>query len=118
MRQPKDFFRDIPDAEARQEHGRRSPAKIIEQLEGPFDPSEFIDRYEEALKALIASKDKGEKPQAAPAPKDTRPTDLMEALRQSLQRGGAPPARKAAPARQPTAAPKTARRASTRKKAG
>jgi non-homologous end joining protein Ku len=33
--------------------------KIIEQQEGPFDPSQFVDRYEEALKALIEDKQEG-----------------------------------------------------------
>jgi DNA end-binding protein Ku len=36
--------------------------KIIQQLEGPFDPSRFVDRYEAALKALIEDKRKGHKP--------------------------------------------------------
>ena len=30
--------------------------KIIEQQEGPFDPEQFTDRYEEALRAMIAAK--------------------------------------------------------------
>ena len=34
-------------------------AKIIDQLEGPFDPSQFNDRYEDALRALIKEKEKG-----------------------------------------------------------
>src|ERR1700710_847480 len=33
--------------------------KIIDQLEGPFDPSLFTDRYEDALRALIKEKEKG-----------------------------------------------------------
>jgi len=115
VRKPVDFFRDIPDAEPKA--GMVDIAsKIIEQLEGAFEPDEFIDHYEEALKALIASKDKGEKPKAAPAPKDTPTSDLMEALRRSLQRGSAPPARKA-PARTSSSAPATARRKPARKKA-
>ena len=59
--------------------------KIIEQGEGDFDPSTFTDRYEEALKALIASKGKGQAPVTAEPPKDTEVSDLMEALRKSLQ---------------------------------
>ena len=35
--------------------------KIIEQQEGEFDPYDFKDRYEEALRDLIAAKEKGEK---------------------------------------------------------
>jgi DNA end-binding protein Ku len=112
VRSPAEFFRDIPDATP--DKGMVEIAsKIIEQLEGPFEPSEFVDRYEQALKALIASKDKGEKPKAQAAPKDTPASDLMEALRRSLQRGAAPPARKAPAARAAPAKPaprKTARR--------
>ena len=62
--------------------------KIIEQQEGPFDPSQFTDRYEEALKALIASKQKGHKVAKVAKPDDTNVIDLMAALRASL--GGAP----------------------------
>jgi DNA end-binding protein Ku len=58
--------------------------KIIEQKEGPFDPSKFVDRYEEALKALIAEKEKGHKPVAAEEPGDTNVVDLMAALKASL----------------------------------
>jgi DNA end-binding protein Ku len=62
--------------------------KIIEQREGPFDPSQFVDRYEEALKALIADKQKGHKIAKVEEPEDTNVIDLMAALRASL--GGKP----------------------------
>jgi DNA end-binding protein Ku len=58
--------------------------KIIEQQEGPFDPSQFVDRYEEALKALIADKQKGHKVAKVEEPEDTNVIDLMAALRASL----------------------------------
>jgi len=58
--------------------------KIIEQKEGPFDPSQFVDRYEEALKALIEDKKKGAKPAKVAEPDDTNVVDLMSALRASL----------------------------------
>ena len=58
--------------------------KIIEQQEGPFDPSQFVDRYEEALKALIEDKKKGDKPAQVAPPDDTNVIDLMAALRASL----------------------------------
>jgi DNA end-binding protein Ku len=58
--------------------------KIIEQKEGPFDPSQFVDRYEQALKALIAAKQKGHKPAKVAEPEDTNVVDLMAALRASL----------------------------------
>jgi DNA end-binding protein Ku len=42
--------------------------KIIEQQGGKFDPSEFTDRYEDALRALIEEKPRGlpVRPSAAP----------------------------------------------------
>ncbi|HEX4199217.1 MAG TPA: Ku protein [Caulobacteraceae bacterium] len=58
--------------------------KIIEQKEGPFDPSQFVDRYEAALKALIEDKSKGHKPAQVAEPEDTNVVDLMAALRASL----------------------------------
>jgi DNA end-binding protein Ku len=97
VRDADQFFRDIPEVEVNA--GMVDIAsKIIEQQEGPFDPSQFIDRYEEALKGLIASKQKGQKPKTIEEPEDTRVTDLMAALRASLQRSGAAPA-KPAPSR-------------------
>lgn len=62
--------------------------KIIEQQRGPFDASTFVDRYEEALKKLIADKLKGHKVRAIAEPEDTNVVDLMAALRASLAGGG------------------------------
>jgi DNA end-binding protein Ku len=79
--------------------------KIIDQLSGPFDASKFTDRYEEALRKLIAQKQKGKGRVAeVEEPEDTKVIDLMAALRKSLGEGGArrPPAaskRKTAAAR-------------------
>jgi len=75
--------------------------KIIEQQAGPFDPSQFVDRYEEALKALIEDKQKGHKIVAAAAPEEaSNIVDLMQALRASLAGKEAAPKRttKSAPA--------------------
>jgi DNA end-binding protein Ku len=83
VRRPDEIFRGISDA-------KPDPAmiaiaeKIIEQQEGPFDPSRFVDRYEEALKDLIADKRKGHKPAKVAEPDDTNVVDLMAALRASL----------------------------------
>lgn len=72
--------------------------KIIDQQEGPFDPSEFNDRYEDALRSLIKEKQKGKgrKVKASP-PEDTNVVDLMDALRKSL--GGRASERRKAPAK-------------------
>ena len=63
--------------------------KIVEQQSGDFDPSEFRDRYEDALRALIEQKRKGKsvKPSAKPANDDTKVIDLMAALKKSLGAG-------------------------------
>jgi DNA end-binding protein Ku len=72
--------------------------QIITQLEGPFDPEEFRDRYEESLRDLIKQKQKGVKPSVvAPPPDTTNVIDLMDALKKSLKaQGKTPPAKHAA----------------------
>lgn len=65
--------------------------KIVDQQAGTFDPAEFVDRYEDALRALIEEKRKGKAPKAVkPANDDAKVVDLMAALRDSLKGGGAP----------------------------
>jgi DNA end-binding protein Ku len=63
--------------------------KIIAQQQGKFDPSHFKDRYEDALRELIARKKKG-KPIEAEEPKEKGDNviDLMDALRNSLKGAG------------------------------
>jgi DNA end-binding protein Ku len=63
--------------------------KIIEQQAGEFDPSEFKDRYEDSLRALIEEKRKGMpvRTQATPAA-DTKVVDLIDALKRGLQTTG------------------------------
>lgn len=89
--------------------------RIIEQKAGPFDPGQFVDRYEEALKALIAAKQEGRKPVRAAEPEDTNVVDLMAALRASLDGDAAP--RRRSGAKSQAASAKT-RRAAPRRKAG
>jgi len=70
--------------------------QIIAQQQGPFDPDEFRDRYEEALRDLIKRKEHGEKPiAAAPPAEPSNVIDLMAALKKSL--GTKAPTSKAAP---------------------
>lgn len=115
VRDPADLFDDIP-AKKADPSMIAIARKIIEQQDGPFEPSDFKDRYEEALRELIRRKEKvGKTKVAAALPEDTNVVDLMEALRKSL--GGKAPAAKT-PARKTTAkkaAPKKAAPAKTRK---
>ena len=63
--------------------------KIIEQQASEFDPTEFKDRYEDALRELIARKKKGKPVTAEEEPEDEgKVVDLMEALKKSLKGGG------------------------------
>ena len=98
VRQAEEICDEISDAKP--DAGMISIAeKIIEQREGPFDPSLFVDRYEAALKALIEEKTDGRKPAKVAAPADTNVVDLMAALRASLgakEKPGEKPGAKAA----------------------
>jgi DNA end-binding protein Ku len=83
VRNPDEIFDSISDAKP--DAAMISIAeKIIEQKEGPFDPSKFVDRYEDALKALIEDKKKGHKPAKVAEPDNANVVDLMSALRASL----------------------------------
>jgi DNA end-binding protein Ku len=94
VRKPEDYFRDIPDS-VPNEAMVEIAGKIIEQIAGPFEPETFRDRYEDALRALIDAKIKGEAVDVkAPKLKEPEVDDLMALLKQSLQ-AAAPPARRA-----------------------
>ncbi len=94
-----DYFDDIPAHKGDKEMVAIAE-KIIEQKQGPFDPSKFNDRYEDALRDLIAEKKKGKgRTVKAEEPEDTNVVDLMAALKKSLEaKGGAAkaPAKKTA----------------------
>jgi DNA end-binding protein Ku len=102
VRKPEDFFGDIPEHKA-DASMIAIAEKIIEQQSGEFDPTEFNDRYEDALRALIEEKKKGKGRIAhVEEPQDTNVVDLMEALRRSLGQSGGErrkPAAKKAPAK-------------------
>jgi DNA end-binding protein Ku len=90
------FFREIGDSKPDSELLDMA-AMLIERKVGEFDPKEFHNRYVDALKKLIAEKQrkKGEKviqdPDAdAPPPRGSNVIDLMAALKKSLgdEKGG------------------------------
>ncbi|MGE3143357.1 MAG: Ku protein [Hyphomonadaceae bacterium] len=97
VRDPDALFDEIPNVRADKEMIVIAQ-KIIEQKHAAFDPSKFNDRYEDALRDLIARKRKGQKIVAAEAPEDTNVVDLMEALKKSLGGGARRAATRAAPA--------------------
>lgn len=84
---PKSAFRHI--AEVKPDRRMTEIAeKIIKQLEGPFEPADFKDRYERALRELIRKKQRGVKLVTAEPPEDTNVIDLMDALKRSLKHKG------------------------------
>ncbi|MDE2489196.1 MAG: Ku protein [Alphaproteobacteria bacterium] len=88
VRDPDELFDRIPDEKPNPQMVDIA-TRIIDQLEGPFDPSQFTDRYEEALRQLIKEKEKGHTVAAPAEPKEAEVVDLMEALKRSLgQTGG------------------------------
>jgi len=87
------FDRNLPKPDGRM---LQIAEKIIEQQDAKFDPSRFTDRYEDALRELIARKKKGEPVVSTePVEDEEKVVDLMEALKKSLKGGGGPSREKA-----------------------
>jgi DNA end-binding protein Ku len=87
------FDRTLPKADQRM---LEIAEKIIAQQSAEFDPTQFKDRYEDALRDLIKRKAKGEDVVSGPEPeREDKVVDLMEALQRSLQGGRGPSREKA-----------------------
>jgi DNA end-binding protein Ku len=115
VRDADDYFDDIPSVKADPDMVDIA-ARIIGQKTAEFDPTQFKDRYDDALRELIKAKQKGGKKLVeAPEPDDTNVVDLMAALRASLK-GSASGGRKA-PARKTAAKAPAKKPAAKRKKA-
>jgi len=109
VRPAEDYFDDIPSIKADKDMVEIA-SRIIAQKETDFDPTDFKDRYDEALREMVKAKQKGgESVVEAPEPDDTNVIDLMEALRNSLKGSatGAKPKKKA-PAKKKSTTRKTA----------
>jgi DNA end-binding protein Ku len=85
---------------------------IMDRLKGKWDPEEFRDRYQEALRDLIEAKQRGApvKKGAPPAPEPSNVVDLMAVLKRSVAGNMA----KAAPT--PVAKPKRAAKVDRRQR--
>jgi len=124
VRKAQSYFRDIPDAKP-DEDLLDLAETLIEKKTAKFEPSEFHDRYVDALKSLIEKKRKakgGQKiledaDEGAPARKGNV-IDLMAALKKSVDSGAAAekPAARKTPARK-TAAKSGEDKAPARKRA-
>ena len=60
-------------------------SQLVEQFRDSFDPGEYRDTYRDALCEIIKAKRKGEPVHPEPAVEPEAPTDLMAALRASLE---------------------------------
>ena len=95
VRKMKEFFGDIPNVKPDAEMIAIAE-RIIQQKEADFDPSEFNDRYEDALRELIERKQQGHRITRPAEPEATNVVSLMDALKASLKSDGKGSARKAA----------------------
>jgi DNA end-binding protein Ku len=112
VRDADEFFTDIQDEEPEKEMLDLASA-LIEQKSGAFDPSEFKDRYQEAVVEMVKGKVKGQEPVIAKAPERGKVINLMDALRQSLDADRKPPAKsrpRKAGAEKPAAQSSTSKR--------
>ena len=80
---------------------------IIDRRSGPFDPTSFRDRYQDALRELVAQKTKGEGVAPREVAEPPKVINLMDALKRSLAQEEKEPASAresaAKPARPPAA---------------
>jgi DNA end-binding protein Ku len=71
---------------------------VVESKAGHFDPKDFEDQYESALKDLLKQKQAGKPIERPQNPKQANVVNLMDALRKSLKaEGGAEQKKPAAP---------------------
>ena len=107
------YFRDIGDAKPDPDLLELAQT-LIDKKTSEFDASIFQDRYIDALKALIAEKQKKKGKRVIQDTSSDAPTkgsnviDLMAALKKSLDSAPAKTAAKKAPAKKPAAAKKRA----------
>jgi DNA end-binding protein Ku len=84
VRDEDEYFDDIPDTKVPKDMLELA-VHILRTKKAKFDPSKFDDRYEDALKKVIAAKKAGRKLPEAPAPAPSNVINLMDALRRSVQ---------------------------------
>jgi len=108
LRDSHDYFDEIPDLKVPMDMLELAE-HIVASKTADFDPTKFVDRYEEAIVEMLKTKEAGA---VAPKPREIHAPNvinLMDALRRSIAGAGTAPRAKAATA--PPAAPATAPRA-------
>jgi DNA end-binding protein Ku len=118
VRKAEGYFGDIPDVKLPKDMFDLAE-HIVKTKSGHFHPEKFEDHYENALRELIAKKQKGERIEPEKPARPSNVVNLMDALRRSVEEetGGHPARRKRAPSA-PRRAAKRATRSSSRRKAG
>ena len=92
IRDAKDYFDDIPEV-ALEPEMLKLAEQILKSKATDFDPSQFVDRYEEAVIELLKKKQAGiavSRERTAPQPLNV--VNIMDALRQSIAQEKAAPA--------------------------
>ena len=83
IRKPEDYFGSIG-ADSVDEDQLAIMDQIIKRKTRPFDPGEFVDHYQQAVRELIEKKLEGKLPEKAPERKPAQVISLMDALKRSL----------------------------------
>ncbi|MFL5943852.1 MAG: Ku protein [Gaiellaceae bacterium] len=95
-----DEIRDVDEIKASRARVSQEELKMAERLIESFttdwQPEKYEDTYRDELCAIIRAKRKGKEIHAAPDVAEEEPTDLLSALRESIERsrGGGTPARR------------------------
>ena len=116
VRDEADYFDDIPNVKVDKE-ALELARHIVQTKTGHFRPERFEDRYESALRKLIAKKQKGEKIEAPEPERPSNVVSLMDALRRSVETERRP-ARRRTPRRAAHPRRASTKRGHARRKAG
>ncbi|MER8803107.1 Ku protein [Mesorhizobium sp. M0954] len=97
VRRPEIVFGDIKTVKTDAEMIRLAE-HIVDEKQAAFDPSEFEDKYENALIELVRAKKAGKKaPKAKAEPRPSNVVNLFDALKKSLSSEAGAPARTGRP---------------------
>jgi DNA end-binding protein Ku len=99
VRKPDAYFEEIPPVQVDDQHLQLGEM-LVERLSKPFNPSDFTDRYQDALLDVIKARVSGRRPEVVEERGPATVVDLMEALKRSLEETGGKrkPAADSAPA--------------------